>query len=350
MMFGYSVSYQPQAPMGVGAKLFLTLFGLAFMGAGLLAGWAFVRDAAGGLPTRTWKKTACEITASNVGQQSQAGRQTGDFFFDVHYRYTFDGHQYSSEQYKRRPESSENYSPLARLAERYPAGCSAICFVNPSAPAQAVLVRYNLFQLFFFLFPIPFVAFGGWAIYYSWLRKSPSQSAAPPISGRAAPPQRRWQAVLFLLLFLVGSGAALHLVFLRPVFKMLSARVWPAVPCVVISSEVRSHSGNGTTYRVYVFYGYEFNGREFKSDTYDFMGGSSSGYEGKRAVVARYPPGTKAVCYVNPEEPAEAVLERGFTPDLLFGLIPLVFMFFGAFGLVAALSQRRKAATKKRTC
>ena len=328
--------------MGVGARLFLTLFGLAFMGAGLLAGWVFVRDAAGGLPTRTWQKTACEITASNVRQQNNAGWQTGDFLFEVKYRYTFDRHQYSSEQYKRRPESSENYSPLARLAERYPPGSSAICFVNPLAPGQAVLVRYNLFQLFFFLFPIPFLAFGGWAFHYSWLRKSASQLEAQPISERLGAPRCQWVTILFLLFLLLAFSTALYLAFLWPMFKMLSARAWPAVPCVVISSEVKSHSGKGTTYSVYVFYSYEFNGRAFKSDAYGFMGGSSSGYEGKRAVVARYPPGTRAVCYVNPDEPVEAVLERGLTPDILFGLIPLVFMFFGAFALVAALRQRRK--------
>jgi len=54
----------------------------------------------------------------------------------------------------------------------------------------------------------------------------------------------------------------------------------------VISSEVKYHSGShGGTYSVNTFYTYEINGREFKSNTYDFAGGSSSGYEGKQAVV-----------------------------------------------------------------
>jgi hypothetical protein len=40
------------------------------------------------------------------------------------------------------------------------------------------------------------------------------------------------------------------------------------------------------------------------------------------------------VCYVDPSDPTQAVLERGFTADLLFGLIPLVFVAIGGGGLM----------------
>jgi hypothetical protein len=336
VMFGSSANDRPDAPMGVGEKLFLTLFGAVFLGAGLLVGWLFLRDAAGGLQTWTWRKTACEITASAIRQQNQQGSQKDDFFFEVKFRYTFGGRQFSSDQYKRSPESSEDYSQIARLTERYPPGSSAVCYVNPSAPERAVLVRYNLFHLLLLLFPVPFVAFGGWAVYYSWFRKSADKLPAQPISDRAAPPQRPWVGILFLLIFLLAGGAGFYAAFLRPAFKILGARSWPAVPCVVISSEVKGHDGsgeNGSTYSVNIFYTYQIKGREFKSNSYGFMGGSSSGYDGKQAVVARYPPGTRAVCYVNPEDPADVVLERGFTPDMWFGLIPLVFVLIGSGGL-----------------
>jgi hypothetical protein len=344
-MFGFRSNDQEDVSMGIGGKLFLTLFGLVFLGAGLLLGWVILRDAARGLQTWSWRKTACEITASAARQENQGGKQTGDFIFDVKYRYTYDGRQFSSDQYKRNPETSEDYSKIARLTERYAPGSSAVCYVDASAPSRAVLVRYNLFSLLMLLFPVPFAGFGVWAIYYSWFRKSAGNMAAQPISDRAFPPRRVWVAVLFFSVFLLIGSAAFYAAFLRPAFKILSAKSWPAVPCVVISSEVKSHSGrHGSTYSVNIFFTYEIKAREFKSNTYDFMGGSSSGYEGKQAVVARHPPGTKTVCYANPDDPTDVVLERGFTPAMWIGLIPLAFVMVGAVGLVFALRHRRPSS------
>ena len=84
--------------------------------------------------------------------------------------------------------------------------------------------------------------------------------------------------------------------------------------------------------------------REYKANRYDFMGGSSSGYQSKQAIVSRYTPGSKAVCYVNPRDPVEAVLERGVTPIMWVGLLPLVFVFLGFIGLVSALRKRSNQA------
>jgi hypothetical protein len=337
VMIGFRSNDQEDAPMGIGGKLFLSLFGLVFLGVGLLLGWVILREAAGGLQTWSWRKTDCEITGSAVRQQNQGGNQNGDFFFDVNYRYTFNGRQYSSDQYKRSAEKSEDYNKMARLTERYRPESSAVCYVNPSAPSQAVLVRYNLFGLLVVLFPVPFAGFGVWMLYFPWFRKSAADMAAQPISDRASPPRPLWIVVLFFSVFLLTGSATFYSLFLRPISRIVCARSWPAVPCAVISSEVKRHEGgvnDGTTYSVNIFYSYEIKGREFKANTYDFIGGSSSGYEGKQAVVARYPRGAKAVCYVNPDDPTDVVLERGFTPAMWIGLLPLLFVMVGAVGLV----------------
>ena len=70
------------------------------------------------------------------------------------------------------------------------------------------------------------------------------------------------------------------------------------------------------------------------SNRYRFLGGSSSGRTGKTKVVRAYPRGKSAVCYVNPRDPADAVLNREFSPVYLLGLIPLVFVLAGWAGLV----------------
>ena len=104
----------------------------------------------------------------------------------------------------------------------------------------------------------------------------------------------------------------------------------------MISSRVQSHSGSkgGTTYSVDILYAYTVDGKDYRSNRYDFMGGSSSGYGGKDAIVRRYRPGTKTTCFVDPHDPTQAVLQRDFTPGMLAGLIPLVFFFVGVGGLV----------------
>jgi hypothetical protein len=97
---------------------------------------------------------------------------------------------------------------------------------------------------------------------------------------------------------------------------------------------VKSHSSDdGTTYSVEILYAYEVNGREFRANRYHFMGGSSSGYDGKARIVAHYPPGAQSICYVNPEDANDAVLLRGFTPVMWVGLVPVVFLAIGIAGM-----------------
>jgi len=149
----------------------------------------------------------------------------------------------------------------------------------------------------------------------------------------------RGGAMAFFSFFLVAGLVATWLLLLRPLLRVCDARHWPATPCRVVSSQVRSHSdSDGTTYSVHIVYRYTINGRQYQSDCYDFMSGSSSGYESKAAIVRRHPPGKETVCYVNPRDPSDAVLERRFTPWMLFGLLPLIFVGVGAGGLVWAFT------------
>ncbi|MBM3860079.1 MAG: DUF3592 domain-containing protein [Verrucomicrobia bacterium] len=151
----------------------------------------------------------------------------------------------------------------------------------------------------------------------------------------AARQMGRTGLLLFFSVFLLAGLAATWFLLIRPIARVYEARQWPATPCVVVSSQVRSHSdSDGTTYSVHIVYRYTVNRRDYQSDRYDFMGGSSSGRKGKQAIVRRYPPGKEAVCYVNPRDPSDAVLEPRFTPMMLVGLFPLLFVGVGVGGLL----------------
>ena len=154
-------------------------------------------------------------------------------------------------------------------------------------------------------------------------------------------------AALFAVFALVG-GVMLYPLGIKPIARTIAAESWAATPCQVLRAEVRSHdSDDGTTYSVYILYQYEFNGQTYKSDRYEFVGGSSSGYQGKARVVEQYQAAANPVCYVNPSNPSEAVLKRGFHAKLLLALFPLPFLLIGVGGLAA--TWRGKIVTDKRT-
>jgi hypothetical protein len=72
-----------------------------------------------------------------------------------------------------------------------------------------------------------------------------------------------------------------------------------------------------------------FGGQLFESTRYRFLGGRS---DAQREVPEHHRTGSSTTCFVDPDAPAEAVMVRGFTGDMLFGVIPL--FFFLLFGLV----------------
>ena len=142
----------------------------------------------------------------------------------------------------------------------------------------------------------------------------------------------------FLSVFTAMGLVFAWLLVIGPALRISAARNWPATPCTVLSSELETHSGDGTTYSIEITYEYEYNGNRYTSDRYSFSStGSSSGRKGKAKVVDAHPPGRETVCYVNPSDPQDAVLHRGFTADMWFGLIPLIFVAVGAGGIIFTL-------------
>lgn len=305
--------------------------------------WLTARETLQIFQTWRWTKTDCEIVASRVRETDDRGKRTGSFYFAVEYRYAFAGRMFASDRYTRKTESFSDYGETAHLAEQYPPGSRAVCYVNPSSPSEAILKRGNPWFALVVLFPMIFVAIGAGGIYLTWRGKPAKEATA--ISDRARPAKSRRLVPLILLMLLLMGGGLLYPFVLRPLFRIIDARSWARVPCMVISSEVKSHSGNdGTTYSVNILYAYEYQESEFRSNRYDFMGGSSSGYRGKQEIVSRHPRGAKTFCYVNPRDPTEAVLDRGFSPLMWFGLIPLVFVLIGAGGLIGALRKSNRSA------
>lgn len=108
--------------------------------------------------------------------------------------------------------------------------------------------------------------------------------------------------------------------------------------CEIVSSRVQSHGGKrGSTYSGDIVFRYHVGANLYTSSHYSLSFGSSSGYAGKATVVNAYPPGSSTTCRVNPDDPTEAVLNRGFRGEMALGLIPLVFFAVGVGGIMTTV-------------
>jgi hypothetical protein len=200
--------------------------------------------------------------------------------------------------------------------------------------------------------PLAFVFAGGGLLYLTCFRKARRPDAfdsAPsgPISERAVPANPkgvRGGMVLFAIMFLVS--AVITIFFSIPTeWKMLASGNWRATPCTVLASRLRSEHGNhGTLYSIDIEYTYNVNGQTYTTDRYSFVSDSSGVSDEKAKVVKQYRENRAATCYVNPDNPAEAVLKPGWRAEGLLPLIPLVFGLVGAGGMYGMYRYPRRSA------
>ncbi len=299
-----------------------------FTGFSLLITVLLVIDFFQAVGTYFWQESTCTIESSEVVSKAD------EYSLSVRYRYFARGDTYTGDRVRHDGAGSSNLSKVERLAARYATGETVPCWTDPDAPHRSYLQRANLWRGFFILLPLLFVAIGGGSLYLVHVDGKPKKKE---LQGAVI------GLILFGAFFLLGFGMFVPF-FLWPALQVVEARSWEPVPCEIESSHVQSHQGDdSTTYSIEVLYRYRVDGQEHSSNRYKFMSGSSSGYEGKAAKVAEIPPGTVTQCYVNPEDPFDVVLYRGFSLDFLFGLIPLLFGVIGAAGLGFGLWSRRQS-------
>lgn len=152
-------------------------------------------------------------------------------------------------------------------------------------------------------------------------------------------------------LVLIGTGGAFsYAIFARPIESMLASRDWVATPCTITSSRIdaSTYRGRSGTRRSPVTrsrhieritYRYEHEGREYSSKKTSFRSGHGARWC-KEHWVERYPEGAQRFCYVNPEDPLQSVLRRGFTLDMWYGFIPLGFGALLGLPLIATAFKR----------
>jgi hypothetical protein len=332
-------------PVGIAGRVGATVFFLIWLTIPTVMIGFMVGEATREVAPWSWREADCTILESGVSAD-----KSDNFTFTVRYQYAagtasaVEAPPRVGTVYARGHGSSTDYSDAQRLVLRYPAGARATCWVNPDNPDEAVLKRTWPLVGLMVPFPLLFIAIGLGGLWFTWRTAKPKEGPVGPITGSGRTVRLGARAVAaFFGLFLV-IGLVVLAVMGANVRKVFASGSWTPVQATVVSSGVRSHhSDDSTTYSVNILYRYTVDGRELRSNRYGFMGGSSSGYDSKREVVRRYAPGTTFTAYVNPADPADAVIERGFTSDMWVLLVPAVFIAVGGAGLYFALKFARRA-------
>jgi len=157
-------------------------------------------------------------------------------------------------------------------------------------------------------------------------------------------------SVFGLIFLLIGLGVGVF--FARGALDVLAARDWVPVEARLLSVDLqlRHDSDGGTTYRVRAEYEYDWRGERFLSSKVDFLPGADGLGNYHRNTYRRlnraFQASEPVTAWVDPDDPARAVLERGMRwGRFAFGMLfPMV---FGGAGLGLILWGRRTGREKR---
>ena len=241
--------------------------------------------------------------------------------------------------------SSEKYSSIAKIVDQYVPGTTVDCFINPDQPQNSILRRNSLWGPFaILLFPLIFVAVGGGGIIFAWKKNDETDKLQSGSLGNNQ--MARFIPVIVFGIFSIAGTAMFIFLTFKPLWGVYQAQSWQKVPCTILSSEVSVESGDdGPTYWVNILYEYQFSGKRYKSNEYDFTVGASSGYEGKANVVNKYKANSSSTCYVNPSMPSSAVLCKDLHLGYTWGLFSLPFVIIGYGGLIYMMFLKKNKPT-----
>jgi hypothetical protein len=178
-----------------------------------------------------------------------------------------------------------------------------------------------LFALPLLALPMAFALAGGWMIWGSW-------------TGRASPITKKKESSPYVTLgagalFMTMGTVVVALITVTPMVRNIRSHDWVATPAVVEMSRsvVSRSSKGGSSSHPEVLYRYTVGGVPHRASHISFFGGRS--LSGTESFLARHRVGANVTCWVNPQDPDEAILERGYSWIQGIGLLFLVFPVAG---------------------
>ena len=166
-------------------------------------------------------------------------------------------------------------------------------------------------------------------------------------------PKGKLVAILFGLVFVCVGAAILWWITILPVTRYFASLNWVRTPATIISSQFDSKmarssgSDSDTIYRANIVYEYWYDDIMYRGNRYDVAesgGYSNAGVDEMRQAVQKYPVGKSTYCWVNPDNPSEAILERTLMTQrfLTWAGFPLLFIFAGISIIVSGIGRPRR--------
>lgn len=119
----------------------------------------------------SWQERPAVVLASWIEALPQPGSEPPRFRFRVRYEYEIDGQKHISTNLKEIVGNTRQRSKVEALEKRYLVAATAVCFVNPEDPTDALLLRPTKAPGYTLWFPALF-AVGGAGMCVVALRRS----------------------------------------------------------------------------------------------------------------------------------------------------------------------------------
>lgn len=310
-------------------RLVRGLFGLLFAGVGLVFAWFMLGSLRSSEVSTDWPAEACTVTGTSISPDLD---HAAGYVGELRYSHpAVEGVRAGTNRLAR-----DSFTGIQEILERYPIGSVVEGRRNPADGTVTVRLREeqssSLGILLVLAFPLIFVGIGARDLVGA-IRGSPESDA------RIGEPsdRRGWlTGFLFGAVFLGVGMVATVFVLIVPVLEVSKARTWQQTPCVIEQSRVTASRGSkgGMSYQAEVLFRYEFGGAILRSDRTMFASGGVSGQQRSHDYVKRMVPGYRTVCFVDPGNPRNAVLDREDSGVLGPALIILVFPVAGAWMMV----------------
>lgn len=132
-------------------------------------------------------------------------------------------------------------------------------------------------------------------------------------------------------LFLVVATVLFLIDGVQPILKWLDSLRWVEVTCKIDSAKVIvDQKTNALAYLPQLQYRYQWNEQIYHGTRFAWDTASYSRRESIEKWIEPYPEGKETVCFVNPDQPEEAVLLRSFPkPTLLVTSVTSIFILVG---------------------
>lgn len=287
--------------------------------------------------TKNWAQTEATITFMGFKDNGDELR------FDVRYAYNFGDRKFEATRYAY-ADKWESCPLLLGI------GSKIDCFVNPANPSQSIVARtYPTSLKLWSLLPFVLLTFSLAAfVKVLWYIAFHEQAVTKTRNTVGLAPSDRVKTSIAGLLFLGLGVFFAYLVIVRPLNTAYQIRQWQPASCDVQSMSINDNK-NGTSWNTHVdvLYHYEFENDKYQSTVYQPEHTITASDDDAVEVLA---PGNQTTCYVNPRNPAEAVMVKPRIPAIwfLFASIPLIFVAIG-IGIIWYIIRQTVAARKQAT-